>query len=121
MIWKLYLNQFVFQVTERHARVNKSMTAQLEEEVDLFEGDIVTISEKVDKNFFRGTSCGRTGIFPCAFVTLIDGSQAAAAPDPPKSAQSLNNHKPMSAVQTMPYANPSRLKIYFFNCVPIIS
>jgi len=51
------------------------MVAQLEEEVDLFEGDTVTIVEKVDKNFFRGTSRGKCGIFPSAFVQIIEESQ----------------------------------------------
>jgi SH3 domain len=88
------------------------MSAQLEEEVDLFEGDMVTILEKVDKNYYRGTSRGRTGIFPCAFVTLVDSSQASAsaAPEKPKSksAQMLDKYQPPLA---MPPVLPSRLII----------
>lgn len=91
------------------------MTAQLEEEVDLFEGDMVTILEKVDKNYFRGTSRGQTGIFPCAFVTLVDSGQAAAAASlempKSKSAQLLEKYQPIPAPQAMPPAIPSRLKI----------
>lgn len=35
------------------ARVKMNMKAQLDEEMDLHEGDIVTVTEILDKNWFR--------------------------------------------------------------------
>jgi len=35
------------------ARVKMSLTAQLDEEMDLRAGEIVTITEKIDKDWYR--------------------------------------------------------------------
>ncbi|XP_076037755.1 uncharacterized protein LOC143023129 isoform X2 [Oratosquilla oratoria] len=56
------------------ARVKASIKAQLPEELDLYLGDIVTITHIVDKDWYRGESNGATGIFPSGFVEIIEES-----------------------------------------------
>ncbi|KAK3909021.1 Dynamin-binding protein, partial [Frankliniella fusca] len=58
------------------ARVKMSLRAQLDEEIDLCVGDIVTIIEEVDKGWYRGVCGDRSGIFPAAYVTLLDEMQS---------------------------------------------
>jgi hypothetical protein len=41
------------QVMNMKARVKMNMKAQLDEEMDLYEGEIVTVTEIVDKNWYR--------------------------------------------------------------------
>ncbi|KAG8238201.1 hypothetical protein J437_LFUL018084 [Ladona fulva] len=53
------------------ARVTTSMKAQLDEEMDLNEGEIVTITGIVDKTWYRGVCGDRQGIFPKDFVELL--------------------------------------------------
>ncbi|CAB3363326.1 Hypothetical predicted protein [Cloeon dipterum] len=55
----------------RQARVKTSMRAQMDEEIDLVEGDIVTVEKTWDKNYLYGCSQGKYGIFPAAFVTIL--------------------------------------------------
>ncbi|CAL4086072.1 unnamed protein product, partial [Meganyctiphanes norvegica] len=52
-------------------KVRASLQAQLPEELDLLEGEIVTITHIVDKDWYRGESCGKFGIFPSNFVDII--------------------------------------------------
>ncbi|XP_059488491.1 dynamin-binding protein-like [Neocloeon triangulifer] len=78
---------YVFQLdTEqeklRRARVKTSMRAQLEEEVDLQEGDIVTVERTVDKAYFYGCSQGKSGIFPSAFVEVLEEGPSLAVASP---------------------------------------
>lgn len=54
------------------ARVKLSLRAQLDEEMDLHVGDIVTIIEEPDKGWYRGICGDRSGIFPSAYVTLLE-------------------------------------------------
>merc|ERR1719204_2061462 len=48
------------------------MRAQLEEEIDLVEGQTVRITEVIDKDWWRGEVDGRSGIFPSSFVRVVD-------------------------------------------------
>jgi hypothetical protein len=57
---EIYFYDFYFlQVRSKHrfmnmkARVKMNMKAQLDEEMDLHEGDIVNVTEIVDKNWYR--------------------------------------------------------------------
>lgn len=54
------------------ARVKMDMIAQLPEEVDLTKGDIITVTEFIDKDWYRGISGDKVGIFPSSFVILLD-------------------------------------------------
>ncbi|XP_023239401.1 dynamin-binding protein-like [Centruroides sculpturatus] len=54
------------------ARVKMDMVAQLPEEVDLIKGDIITVTEFIDKDWYRGISNDKVGIFPSSFVILLD-------------------------------------------------
>ncbi|XP_069693498.1 dynamin-binding protein-like isoform X2 [Periplaneta americana] len=60
------------QVMNMKARVKMSMKAQLDEEMDLHEGDIITITEVIDKNWYRGICGNQEGIFPSAYVEILD-------------------------------------------------
>ncbi|KAJ9579096.1 hypothetical protein L9F63_024802, partial [Diploptera punctata] len=57
----------------KRARVKMSMKAQLEEEMDLHEGDIVVLKEIIDKNWYRGVCGSREGIFPSTYVEILEG------------------------------------------------
>ncbi|XP_049847527.1 dynamin-binding protein-like isoform X2 [Schistocerca gregaria] len=59
------------KVLNMTAKVKMSMKAQLEEEIDLYEGEILTVTEVIDKDWYRGCCGDRIGIFPAAYVTLL--------------------------------------------------
>ncbi|XP_011304837.1 dynamin-binding protein-like [Fopius arisanus] len=57
----------------RKARVKTTLKAQLEEELDLSEGEIVTVTEILEDGWVLGyTSDNRTGTFPEAFITYLE-------------------------------------------------
>nr|CAD7396633.1 unnamed protein product [Timema cristinae] len=62
------------KLVNMEARVKLNLKAQLEEEMDLFEGEIITITEIIDKNWYRGFYGSRNGIFPSAYVEVIDST-----------------------------------------------
>ncbi|XP_078587056.1 dynamin-binding protein-like isoform X1 [Branchiostoma floridae x Branchiostoma japonicum] len=53
------------------AEVLQDLQAQLDEELTLYQGDIVNITRVVDQDWYEGEIAGRTGIFPSAFVKLL--------------------------------------------------
>nr|XP_003218497.1 PREDICTED: dynamin-binding protein isoform X2 [Anolis carolinensis]XP_008104708.1 PREDICTED: dynamin-binding protein isoform X2 [Anolis carolinensis] len=53
------------------ARAVMSLSAQLEEELDFREGDIITITGIPEPGWFEGELGGRRGIFPEGFVELL--------------------------------------------------
>ncbi|XP_063874664.1 dynamin-binding protein-like isoform X1 [Scylla paramamosain] len=69
-------------------RVKSSIMAQLPEELDLYAGDLVTITHIVDKDWYRGESNGATGIFPKSFVEIVDES---SVPSPPSALPEENS------------------------------
>ncbi|XP_063995287.1 dynamin-binding protein-like [Diachasmimorpha longicaudata] len=71
----------------RKARVKTTLKAQLAEELDLSEGEIVTVSEILEDGWVLGfTSDNRTGTFPEAFITYLENMDqpdgACRSPDP---------------------------------------
>nr|CAD7202169.1 unnamed protein product [Timema douglasi] len=62
------------KLVKMEARVKLNLKAQLEEEMDLFEGEFITITEIIDKNWYRGFYGSRNGIFPSAYVEVIDSA-----------------------------------------------
>ena len=57
------------------------MQALLEQEMDLVQGEIVKITEILDKDWYRGEANGRSGTFPSSFVRIIDSFPGDAPPD----------------------------------------
>ncbi|XP_066278054.1 dynamin-binding protein-like isoform X2 [Branchiostoma lanceolatum] len=53
------------------AEVLQDLQAQLDEELTLYQGDIVNITRVVDQDWYEGELAGRSGIFPSAFVKLL--------------------------------------------------
>ena len=49
--------------------------------MDLVQGEIVKITEIVDKDWYRGEANGKSGIFPSSFVRIIDSFPGDAPPD----------------------------------------
>ncbi|MGH0127375.1 UNVERIFIED_CONTAM: hypothetical protein FKN15_077527 [Acipenser sinensis] len=59
------------------ARALLGLSAQLEEELDFIEGDIITIIRIPEPGWFEGELEGRRGIFPEGFVELLGPLQVA--------------------------------------------
>ena len=57
---------------EKFAQVVHSMQALLDEEMDLVQGQVVKITEIIDKDWYRGEADGKSGTFPASFVRIID-------------------------------------------------
>lgn len=67
---------------EGQARAKYNFLAQTHLELSLAKGELVTITRKVDDNWFEGKIGGRKGIFPVSYVeVLIDPSE----PPPPST------------------------------------
>ncbi|KAI4488097.1 hypothetical protein M0804_004945 [Polistes exclamans] len=63
---------------QRKGRVKATLKAQLQEELDLNEGEIVTIIEVLDDGWCRGISeNGKNGIFPEGFISYISDDEAS--------------------------------------------
>ncbi|XP_071528576.1 SH3 domain-containing kinase-binding protein 1-like isoform X4 [Panulirus ornatus] len=73
------------------ARVMFPYTAEHEDELELKEGDIITIlcKELEDKGWWRGELNGHIGVFPDNFVELISIEETAKPPRPEKPATVL--------------------------------
>ncbi|XP_046826765.1 dynamin-binding protein-like isoform X1 [Vespa crabro] len=57
----------------KKGRVKATLKAQLEEELDLNEGEVVTVIEVLDDGWCRGiTEDGRNGIFPEGFISYMN-------------------------------------------------
>lgn len=60
----------------KKARVNTTLKAQIEEELDLTAGEVVIVTEILDDGWCRGiTEDGREGIFPEGFVSYVDADE----------------------------------------------
>ncbi|EFN64992.1 Dynamin-binding protein [Camponotus floridanus] len=60
----------------KRAKVKTTLKAQLDEELDLSAGEVVTVIEILDDGWCRGiTEDGREGIFPEGFISYIDTDQ----------------------------------------------
>ncbi|XP_076258700.1 cbl-associated protein isoform X5 [Rhynchophorus ferrugineus] len=69
---------------EGQARAKYNFLAQTHLELSLAKGELVTITRKVDDNWFEGKIGGRKGIFPVSYVeVLIDPSDALPASTKP--------------------------------------
>ena len=66
---------------EKFAQVVHSMQALLDEEIDLVNGEIIKITQIIDKDWYRGESHGKSGIFPASFVRIIDAFPGDTPPD----------------------------------------
>ncbi|XP_075790560.1 dynamin-binding protein isoform X2 [Pelodiscus sinensis] len=65
------------------ARALMSLSAQLEEELDFREGDVITIVEIPEPGWFTGELGGRRGIFPEGFVELLGPLRVPGGPEGP--------------------------------------
>ena len=57
------------------------LQALLDQEMDLVQGEIIKITEVIDKDWYRGEANGKSGIFPSSFVRIIDSFPGDAPPD----------------------------------------
>ncbi|XP_053165770.1 dynamin-binding protein isoform X1 [Hemicordylus capensis] len=65
------------------ARALMGLSAQLEEELDFREGDVITIVGIPEPGWFEGELGGRRGIFPEGFVELLGPLKAKCNPEEP--------------------------------------
>ena len=66
---------------EIFAIVVHSMQALLDEEIDLVKGQVIKITEIIDKDWYRGEIEGKCGVFPSSFVQIIN--EGSRPPPPP--------------------------------------
>ncbi|KAB7505438.1 Dynamin-binding protein [Armadillidium nasatum] len=76
-VWKLnqsLITDFGHSETQVHliGKVLTSIRAQLPEELDLYKGDTVTITHKIDDDWYRGECLGKRGIFPKSFIEIVE-------------------------------------------------
>ena len=77
----LFKQKSAFGQVEKFAQVVHSMQALLEQEMNLVQGEIIKITEIVDKDWYRGEANGKSGIFPSSFVRIVDSFPGDAPPD----------------------------------------
>ncbi|XP_076028643.1 uncharacterized protein LOC143017732 isoform X3 [Oratosquilla oratoria] len=87
------------------ARVMFGYTGEHDDELDLVEGDVVTVlcKDLDDKGWWRGEIRGRVGVFPDNFVQLLTSEDVAKPPRPEKPAAVLAK----SGSNTSPGTSPS--------------
>ena len=61
--------------------------------MDLVQGEVIKITEIIDKDWYRGESNGKTGIFPASFVRIIDSFPGDVPPDSADLSSYLKNPK----------------------------
>uniref|UniRef100_A0A8C6X413 Dynamin-binding protein n=1 Tax=Naja naja TaxID=35670 RepID=A0A8C6X413_NAJNA len=69
------------------ARALMSLSAQMEEELDFREGDVIIIVGIPEPGWFEGEIQGRRGIFPEGFVELLGPLKSNNNPDDPTSSE----------------------------------
>ncbi|XP_068238237.1 SH3 domain-containing kinase-binding protein 1-like isoform X12 [Palaemon carinicauda] len=87
------------------ARVMFPYGAEHEDELELKEGDIITVlcKELEDKGWWRGELSGRVGVFPDNFVELLTIEETAKPPRPEKPAAVLKKgSSPTSSADSTP-------------------
>ncbi|KAG6924695.1 dynamin binding protein [Chelydra serpentina] len=72
------------------ARALMSLSAQLEEELDFREGDVITIVDIPEPGWFTGELGGRSGIFPEGFVELLGPLRVTGSPEGPGPSESYS-------------------------------
>ena len=65
----------------RYDKIFFFLQALLDQEMDLVQGEIIKITEVIDKDWYRGEANGKSGIFPSSFVRIIDSFPGDAPPD----------------------------------------
>jgi hypothetical protein len=90
---------FINLSVREQARCFYSYQAQNEDELNLSEGDIVTIISKNcdDEGWWRGELRGKTGLFPDNFVKIISASDISTNSKPTYS--SVTTHGPKISPQ----------------------
>lgn len=87
------------------ARVMFPYTAEHEDELELKEGDVITVlcKELEDKGWWRGELGGHVGVFPDNFVELLSVEETAKPPRPEKTAAVLaKKGSPSSSADSTP-------------------
>ncbi|KAK8387484.1 hypothetical protein O3P69_018198 [Scylla paramamosain] len=87
------------------ARVLFPYTAEHEDELELREGDIITVlcKELEDKGWWKGELAGNVGVFPDNFVELLSSEEVAKPPRPEKPAAVLaKKGSPSSSADSTP-------------------
>ncbi|OXU22019.1 hypothetical protein TSAR_006757 [Trichomalopsis sarcophagae] len=102
-VWQLDLNilkkSMQKKIVKRKAKVKANLTAQLDEELDLVEGEIVTVTEILDDGWCRGyKDDGKEGIFPEGFITYQDDTNIDEIDNTCNAAAVEDNSFPSSAM-----------------------
>lgn len=73
--YDLALREFcilIFLLQKKRATAQYEFKAETEEELGFSKGDVVTILEEVDSNWWKGELHGQEGLFPAAYVRVLD-------------------------------------------------
>ncbi|CAN8004345.1 unnamed protein product [Ixodes hexagonus] len=85
------------------ARALQDLSAQLDDEMSLNRGDLVHVTQILDKDWFWGECGGRSGKFPRNFVALVSDIET-----PELSPSPANSSKPAPAESVGPTAAPPK-------------
>ncbi|XP_016928461.3 sorbin and SH3 domain-containing protein 1 isoform X34 [Drosophila suzukii] len=82
--------------SEGQARAKYNFQAQSGIELSLNKGELVTLTRRVDGNWFEGKIANRKGIFPCSYVEVLTdiGAEDIAARTTVITTQSTTNLRP---------------------------
>ncbi|XP_041970903.1 uncharacterized protein LOC121727254 isoform X3 [Aricia agestis] len=80
-------------VIEGRAKAKFDFTAQTNLELPLKKGEIVTLTRRIDQNWWEGRNGHKTGIFPDSYVTVLQEPSQSK----PESQPILNTDKPVAS------------------------
>ncbi|XP_058802732.1 dynamin-binding protein-like [Phymastichus coffea] len=95
-VWQVDTNQLKIpnkkNIIKRTAKVKANLKAQLDEELDLTEGEIVIVTEILDDGWCRGyNEHGNQGTFPEGFITYLEESTFDEVDDDHSDFSIINN------------------------------
>ncbi|XP_013774351.1 dynamin-binding protein-like isoform X2 [Limulus polyphemus] len=100
-VWKLDMSSLKPTAKQKNVcfkvRIKMDMKAQLPEEMDLKKGEIITVTEVVDK-WYRGEGHGKSGMFPASFAIKLEETDSEEKISPIEK-YARNDGKPLEILE----------------------